>query len=204
MKALRSSYIIVAMAIAVFGCSSCGAPAHVSVGAQYVNPAWAPPYYSGVRYYYFPDIEVYYDLADQEFVYLLDGRWLFSSVLPPVYSSYDLYNSFVIALNINVYQPWLHHHFYVSHYPRYYYHNVYSRNNMGNIRGFNENAGKPVYWQGNDRNRMNETRRNEVRPPKVEIHRPPQEPHYYGKDIGRPVRVRPQMRSEGGDVRRGQ
>jgi len=69
---------------------------------QYSNPPWAPDY-SGVRYYYLPDIETYYDLANQDFVYLDDGQWLFSSTLPSVYSGYDLFSAFVIALDMNVF-----------------------------------------------------------------------------------------------------
>jgi len=45
---------------------------------RFRNPDWAPAYYPGVRYYYIPDIETFYDLSNQDFVYLDDGQWLFS------------------------------------------------------------------------------------------------------------------------------
>ncbi len=162
---------------------------------QYSNPPWAPDY-SGVRYYYLPDIETYYDLANQDFVYLDDGQWLFSSTLPSVYSGYDLFSAFVIALDMNVFQPWMHHHFYVSNYPRFYYRNFYHDADVVNIRGFNENIRKPFYWKPEDRNRINELKVKNNQKKRHESTKPPQKVNYYGRNIGRPVKVHPQMREK--------
>src|ERR1035437_4220920 len=96
---------------------------------NYDNPQWAPPYYQGVRYYYLPDIETYYDINSQEFVYLYNGQWCFSRECPFLNTGFDLNNSFAIALDVNVFQPWMHHHYYVSHYPRYYYKDYYDHSN---------------------------------------------------------------------------
>ncbi|MFA5849784.1 MAG: hypothetical protein WC833_07865 [Bacteroidales bacterium] len=117
------------------------------------NPQWAPPYYSGARYYYLPDIECYYDLSNRNFIYLTDGRWFYTQNIPSMYSNFDLYNSFAIVLDINVYQPWMHHQYYVSHYPRYYYRDYYDHSNFPYVRGFNENRRSAIYWGENDRHR---------------------------------------------------
>ena len=162
---------------------------------RYSNPSWAPEY-SGARYYYLPDIETYYDLSNQEFVYLDDGQWLFSNTLPPIYSGYDLFSGFVIALDLNVFQPWMHHHYYVSNYPRYYYRNFYHNTDIANIRGFSENARKPFYWKQEDRNRVNEMRVKNAPEKRHESTRPPQKANYYGRNIGRPVKVHSQMRQK--------
>ena len=143
-----------------------------------------------------PDIEVYYDLSDQEFIYLDNGQWIYSYSLPPIYSWYDLYNGFVIALNFNVYQPWMHHQFYASHYPRYYYRNIYRNDEMATIRGFNENERKPFYWKPGDRDRINDLRKNDRIERKPEGLRQPQQNQYFGKELGRPVKVRPNMRED--------
>jgi hypothetical protein len=124
-----------------------------STEVSYDNPTWAPPYSQGVRYYYLPDIETYYDLSTGEFVYLNDGQWSYSQGLPSIYSGYDLGNCFTVALDYNIYQPWMHHHYYVSHYPRYYYRDYYDHSNIPNVRGFNENSRSAVYWSENDRSR---------------------------------------------------
>ena len=55
-------------------------------------PHWAPPYDNTeqVHYYYLPDLEIYYDVWTNEFIYLDAGHWIFSPFLPPMYTSYDL------------------------------------------------------------------------------------------------------------------
>lgn len=222
MKLLEKIAIAIVFVIAMTGVESCGTTSYVSagIGSQYVNPPWAPPYVAGVRYYYLPDIEAYYDLSNQDFVYLDNGQWLFSRTLPSLYSWYDLYNGFTIALNVDVFQPWMHNQYYVSHYPRYYYHNKYNDSDLRRIRGFNENGAKPFYRDQENRNfgngvrNENRTGNNPVinnrpennrrpnnnnqnnRPANThpEATRPPQKVGYYGKDIGRPVKVQPHMR----------
>jgi hypothetical protein len=184
-----------AVAIALMLITACDTPLHISTNAyNYENPAWAPPYYSGARYYYLPDIEAYYDMSNRDFVYLDHGQWLFSPSLPSVYASFDLFDCFIIVLDFNVFQPWQHHQYYVSHYPRYYYHSFYRGMDLSTIRGFNENDRKPVYWRPEDRNRMNELRKTQMIPNKPINIRQPERPNYYGRNIGQPVKVRPQMK----------
>jgi hypothetical protein len=193
-KLFKSTFFAFALLILSYGLTGCFPMSSISGEEQYSNPDWAPSYYQGVRYYYLPDIETYYDLSKQDFVYLNNGQWLFSNTLPPMYSGYDLYNGYEIALNVGVYQPWMHHHFYLSNYPRYYYRSIYRNNEEGNIRGFNENVKKPFYSTTEDRTRRTElskTSKPEIIP---RVTRPPQPSNYYGRNIGQPVRVQPQMR----------
>ena len=151
MKAIKlKNGIFAPVFLAIF--TACAIPFETATSSRpavqvvYENPAWAPTYYSGVRYYYFPDLEVYYDLQNRDFIYLYNGRWLFSRELPPFYSDYDLFHSYVISLNVKVFQPWHHHHYYVSNYPRFYYRNYYKRHKDCDwIRGFNENDRHPIY-----------------------------------------------------------
>ena len=160
----------------------------------YSLPPWAPAHIVGVRYYYLPDIETYYDIINQDFVYLENGQWLFSYSLPPMYSGYDLYNGFVITLDVNVYQPWMHHHFYVSNYPRYYYRSIYRNDEVVNLRGFSENERKPIFWKQEERARISELRARNNSETRRGTSRPPQNMNYYGKNIGKPVKVQKQMR----------
>jgi len=190
-------------------------------GANITPPAWAPYYdnVNSVRYYYFPDIECYYDVWNREFVYLEDGSWMFGSALPPSYSWFDLNNAFVVLLDYDVFEPWMHFHYYVSHYPRYYYRSFYRDNDRDidhPIRGFNENGRISIYnnprtgtitenrTKNIDRDTRNtEINRNENRRElninreyperRVEPTRPPQRMEYHGKDIGRPVGVQRNM-----------
>ena len=179
--------LVAALSFLTTASLSSNAQTQVSANIHFGNPSWAPPYYEGVGYYYLPDIEAYYDLSDGDFVYLDNGQWLFSPTLPPMYSSYNLSNAFVVALNINVFKPWLHHSYYLSHYPRYYYLHHYS-GNVHDIRGFNENIKKPFYWRDGERPR------EDVERNPVISRRTPEPLHYDGRQIGRPVRVPGHMR----------
>jgi hypothetical protein len=181
--------VFIFSALTGFGTSSLQAQA-----VHYVNPPWAPAYYPGVRYYYIPDIETYYDLSNQDFVYLENGQWLFSYGLPSIYSGFDLYTAHIIALDIDVYQPWMHHQFYVSNYPRFYYRSIYKDEENANIRGFNENERRPFYSTKEEKERMNQYRNNVKPERRTESSRPPQKAYYYGKNIGQPVKVHSQMR----------
>ena len=193
MKIIQNTCIATAFVVLFTGLSGC-LPMSVAGGEQYSNPEWAPGYYPGVRYYYLPDIETYYDLSSNDFVYLDNGQWIFSNTLPSMYGNYDLYNGYEIALNVNVYQPWMHHHLYLSNYPRYYYNNIYHNSDGGYLKGFNENEKKPFYSTHEENNRRAELSKNRRTVIVPAVTRQAQQPNYYGKNIGKPVKVQPQMR----------
>jgi len=167
MKKLNESVVVVAILFFVFVFTGCGLYNYGTSGVQtsYANPQWAPPYYAGARYYYLPDAECYYDLSSREFIYLERGQWIYSQNMPSIYADFDLNNSFAIVLNVNVYRPWMHHQYYVSHYPRYYYRDYYDHSNIPYVRGFNENGRKAIYWKENERSRArswdNQNQRND-------------------------------------------
>lgn len=120
---------------------------------SYENPQWAPSYYEGARYYYLPDIECYYDMYAREFIFLDHAQWIYSPHISSFYPDFNLNNSFVVVVNSNIYQPWMHHQYYVSHFPRYYYRDYYDHSNFPYVRGFNENSKSAIYWSENERDR---------------------------------------------------
>jgi len=154
--------VVLTLLIMALGFSNCGTSYYGASGDDYYdnyydyNPVWAPDYYAGTRYYYFPDIETYYDLATRNFVYLNNGRWLFARSLPSFYSTFNLRNAFVVIVDRSMYDPWMHHQFYNSHYPRYYYIDYYDYSNIPYVRAYNENGRRAVYWKNNERNRARE------------------------------------------------
>ncbi len=205
----------------------------VSVNLNIELPPWAPFYNNAglVRYYYLPDIECYYDVLNREFIYMEDGEWMFGRTLPPIYSWFDLYNCFIVALDARVFEPWRHFHYYVAHYPRFYYRTVYRDaylNRERPMRGFDENERNIVYnrrrdmdgsgpMRGNDARREENNRsepgrvindRSENRQGgrqenatrrifperRVEATQPSQPVRYYGREVGRPVKVQRNMR----------
>ena len=123
------------------------APATTRVEVE--QPNWAPQFDNRnlIRYYYFPDWGMYYDINNSEYVYMDEGNWYFSHSVPPRYAAYDLNSTFVVALDYSIYQPWMHHSLYSSHYPPYFYRTRYENDfeHGRYTRGYNENNQRPYY-----------------------------------------------------------
>jgi hypothetical protein len=91
MKALK--LMVIGMLICSSGVAM--AQATVIIGAP---PAWGPVGYPGVRYYYLPDVEAYYDIQSSQFIYYQPTGWVYASRLPSRYRHYNLYNGYKIAM----------------------------------------------------------------------------------------------------------
>ena len=75
------------------------AQAQVNVNVNIGAPAWGPVGYTEVRYYYLPDIEVYYDIPTAMFIYFDSGGWVRTTYLPRRYRHYDLYGAYKVCLH---------------------------------------------------------------------------------------------------------
>ena len=53
-------------------------------------PVWATAAPAKVNYYYLPDIQTYYDVPAQRYIYMRNGSWFRSAALPAHYRGYDL------------------------------------------------------------------------------------------------------------------
>lgn len=61
-----------------------------------------------LRYYYFPNLEAYFDLQEKVYLYKEDGEWVEAEELPTNYGGYSLYNK--VRVNIDDYdgdEPYL-------------------------------------------------------------------------------------------------
>jgi hypothetical protein len=67
-----------------------------NIGSQ---PLWGPVGYDRVEYYYLPDIETYYYVPQHQFIYLSNGKWVFSPALPANHAGYDLYSGYKVVIN---------------------------------------------------------------------------------------------------------
>ncbi len=137
---------------------------NVNIGSQ---PVWGPSGYDYAEYYYFPDIDVYYHIADGQYVYYNGGNWVSDYSLPACYSNFDLYRSYKVVINEP--QPFLRNNFWHSRYyayrgrpqeiiynsrnPKYYVigghpqHNMWMASRPGNNRIYNNG---PVNYGRND------------------------------------------------------
>lgn len=81
---------------------------HISVNINIGNqPAWGPVGYDYAPYYYFPDIDCYYNIDLRLFYYWDRGRWISARYLPYAYCHYDLYRTYKVV--INDHDPWRYH-----------------------------------------------------------------------------------------------
>jgi hypothetical protein len=85
----------------------------LNIGSQ---PAWGPSGYDYARYYYIPDIDAYYDVANSSYVYNSNGNWISARSLPATFR-FDPYNSYKVVINDPT--PWRYHDRYRSQYATY-------------------------------------------------------------------------------------
>ncbi|HMK04383.1 MAG TPA: hypothetical protein VK489_09335 [Ferruginibacter sp.] len=115
---------------------------NVNIGDQ---PEWGPVGYDYAEYYYMPDIETYYYVPRRQFVYMDGGRWIFSSGLPPRYSSYNLYSGYKVVFKTpNAYKSFNTHRTRYARYRNYENRQVIIKNkhDNGNHYGQGKNKGK--------------------------------------------------------------
>ena len=78
---------------------SCG-PVIVSTQNNHPNPPWFyPNRVINLRYIYFPDYVVYYDLTYGNYIYLDQGVWLTVKVLPPRFKTVNFKHEKRIRVN---------------------------------------------------------------------------------------------------------
>jgi hypothetical protein len=86
--------IIVGMVIFFTSAIQAQIDVRVQIG---VPPPWGPASYSN-RYYYLPDVQVYYDIRSAMFIYQTGVTWIHSSSLPESNKNYDLYKGNKVVL----------------------------------------------------------------------------------------------------------
>lgn len=87
---------------------------NINIGAQ---PVWGPTGYDHVDYYYFPDIDAYYNVPSAQYIYSNGGRWVWGSSLPAQYRNFDLYRAYKVVINEP--KPYLRNNIYVTRYSKY-------------------------------------------------------------------------------------
>ncbi|HEU4633616.1 MAG TPA: hypothetical protein VFS22_06510 [Flavisolibacter sp.] len=150
------------------------ADAQVRVGVNFnvgAQPDWGPYGYDYAQFYYFPDIDVYYDVMNQEFVYFDGFDWRYSPYLSQRYSNYDLYSAYKVVINEP--RPYLRDNYYRRRYYGYQnYHNQpvlrdYRHDGFDNRRDERFEQRNESYEQRDERfeheRRMERSNRNDER-----------------------------------------
>jgi len=88
--------VVALLAVGMFACTPLN---YVTDSGIYGNvPQWGPAGYDNARYYYLPDIEVYYDVQYSVFIYFYQNNWVRHTNLPARYSNYDLYRGYKVVV----------------------------------------------------------------------------------------------------------
>src|SRR5690606_13235317 len=86
----------------------------INIGSQ---PLWGPVDHAYARYYYMPEIDVYYDVVNRRYTYYQGNKWMTKSKLPARYKNFNLYRTYKVVLNDH--KPWQHHRTHRITYARY-------------------------------------------------------------------------------------
>lgn len=106
--------IIVFVGFIVPNVSKAQVSLNINIGSQ---PLWGPVGYEYARFYYLPEIEVYYDVAARKYTYYQGNRWVTKSRLPSRFRKFDIYKTYKVVLNDS--NPWRYHNKHRSRYARY-------------------------------------------------------------------------------------
>jgi len=89
MKSAKFISIVILLG-AFLSLESCG-PVIISSRPSHPTPPWFyPNRVVNIRYVYFPDYTIYYDLTLREYIYLDNGAWISVSVLPTRFNGINL------------------------------------------------------------------------------------------------------------------
>lgn len=86
----------------------------INIGSQ---PEWGPTGYDYVDYYYLPDINAYYNVAQAQYIFWQGNRWRFAKRLPSRYRNYNIYNSYKVVVNRQT--PYMNNQYDIQHYSMY-------------------------------------------------------------------------------------
>ena len=91
---------------------------NVNIGTP---PSWGPEGNDHSRYYYLPDIDIYYDVTESQYIYENSGKWVRDRRLPSRYRNYDFYDGYKVVLNdYKGNAPYSYHKKHVTNYPKGY------------------------------------------------------------------------------------
>lgn len=118
---------------------------NVNVNSQ---PAWGPSGYDYANFYYFPDLNIYFDISNSSFYYLSGSKWTSSRYLPDKYSKYDFYSMYKVVINDNS-QPWLSNKTHKKEYSQYKNNKTQIAIRNSNDTRYNQSKNNTINWVDN-------------------------------------------------------
>lgn len=113
---MKKYIFIAALLVGLFSTNFSSAQVYVNKNIS-IQPAWGPSGYNYARYYFMPEINVYYDITSGLYIYMSGNNWVKRHSMPARYRNYDLYRSYKVVINDK--NPWRRHSQYHKQYGRY-------------------------------------------------------------------------------------
>ncbi len=114
---------------------SAGAQVRVNAANTASQPLWGPAGYHYAAYYYFPEINVYYETGSGNFIFFNRGQWIPASKLPDRFGKPDLFAMHKVVLNER--NPYLNNTQHLKKYPANY---KYGRQDLIRDQKYTENT----------------------------------------------------------------
>ena len=119
---------------------------NVNINSQ---PAWGPTGYDNANYYYFPSLNVYFDVSNSLFYYLSGSNWVSDRYLPNKYSNNDLYSTYKVVIN-NKETPWKSNSQHKKEYSQYKNNNKQESIRNSNDDRYSQSKKNTVPWINSD------------------------------------------------------
>lgn len=127
-----------------------------SANAQLINininldrqPSWGPAGYDYAEFYYFPDINIYYDVPNTLFYYLSGSKWESNRYLPNNYRKYNLHDLYKVVVNEK--QPWRQNKTHKKTYSHYKGDRTQESIRYSNDSRYNKSKNNRVNWVNTD------------------------------------------------------
>ncbi|WDF70633.1 hypothetical protein PQ465_09710 [Sphingobacterium oryzagri] len=126
---------------------------NINIGSQ---PMWGPTGYDYARYYYMPEMNVYYDVVQRRYTYPRGNRWVTVRTLPASYRHVDMYRTYKVVLNQA--HPWKNHRAVRKQYARYA--NNHSQRVLRDHRGHDRYEKKHHHKKGKHRDHRRRSHRD--------------------------------------------
>src|SRR6476469_4820275 len=86
--------------LCLFGLLACFTLNAQQVGTKHTEtPLTDPKTLCDLRYYYFPNIEAFFDTKTSNYMYKQDGQWITAKEIPSGYRGYSIYNKASVFIN---------------------------------------------------------------------------------------------------------
>lgn len=122
------------------------------------QPAWGPTGYDYAGYYYFPDLNIYFDIDNSLFHYLSGSKWTSGKYLPSKYSKYDFYSLYKVVINDK--QPWQNNKVHKKEYSNYKNNKTQTAIRNSNDNRYSNSKNNTISWVDNNKKTTNQKNSN--------------------------------------------